>query len=289
MNRYTAVDLHCHTNHSDGSLSPLELLARAEQQGVELLAITDHDEVSGVREAIAASATSSVRVISGIELSSVWNGVGIHIVGLNFDLDSPLLDEVLDYQRNARESRSLKIAERLGRIGAEDVLAGASAIARRKRGLPAGSDQIVQLGRPHFADYLVESGVVESREMAFRKYLGAGKPGDVKSHWPEMEVAIGWIKALGGTAVLAHPHHYKMTNTRLRKLLAAFVAGGGDAMEVVSGSLPRHKMPWFGSLCGEFGLSASAGSDFHAPIGPWCELGKLAPLPGECEPVWAQW
>ncbi|RRJ85434.1 PHP domain-containing protein [Aestuariirhabdus litorea] len=283
------VDLHCHTNHSDGALSPLELLARAEEQGVELLAVTDHDEVSGVREVIAASTNSPVRVISGIELSSVWGGVGIHVVGLNFDLDAPLLGEVLELQRQARDARAQTIATRLERIGGEGVLAGALAIARQSRGLSQDAGVRVQLGRPHFADYLIASGVVDSREMAFRKYLGAGKPGDVKCHWPTMETVIGWIRALGGTAVLAHPHHYKMTNTRLRKLLSAFAAAGGEAMEVASGSLPRHKMPWYASLCAEFGLKASMGSDFHAPLGPWCELGKLAPLPDGCEPVWGDW
>ncbi|MCL6417320.1 PHP domain-containing protein [Aestuariirhabdus sp. Z084] len=289
MNRYSVVDLHCHTNHSDGLLGPLDLLARAEEQGVELLAITDHDEVSGLLEAMSASANSSVKLVSGIELSSVWNGVGVHVVGLNFDLESPQLAEVLEAQRQARDSRSIKIAERLQRLCEADVLQGARAIALNRRGLDPSSDHPVQLGRPHFADFLVESGIVDSREMAFRKYLGAGKPGDVKSHWPELETVVGWITSMGGTAVLAHPHHYKMTNTRLRKLLGSFKASGGEAMEVVTGGLPRQKIDWFASLCEAFDLRASVGSDFHAPVGPWCELGNLQTLPGGCDPVWASW
>ncbi len=289
MNRYSVVDLHCHTNHSDGVLSPLQLLERAEEKGVELLAITDHDVVSGVREAMSSSKHEAVRIISGIELSSVWSGISVHVVGLNFDMHSPFLDTVLQRQREARNARSQAISDRLEKVGVKDSLQGALKIACHQRGIPFSSDADIQLGRPHFAQYLVDQGVVEDRASAFRKYLGAGKTGDVKSYWPELSTVVGWIKELGGQAVLAHPQHYKMTNTKMRKLVTAFASAGGDAIEIAGGGQSPQRMSWYVGLCMEFGLKGSSGSDFHGPFGPWIELGKVPTLPGNCEPIWESW
>lgn len=273
MSHELNADLHCHTTASDGSLSPTELVNRAVQQGVELLAITDHDNFDGLAEAQQA-AGDRIALVSGIELSSVWKGITIHIVGLDFEPER--LQVAVQRQKLARDSRNLKIAERLEKKGVKNPLEGAMTYAT--------SDSI--LGRPQFAKYLVAEGYFDTEADAFREWLGAGKLGDVKTSWPDIQTVVGDIISAAGQAVLAHPHHYKMTNGKLGRFLEEFKACGGAAMEVCVSGMKPEQTEYFASLCARHELMASRGSDFHTPDNPWIELGRIAPLPNTVSPVW---
>jgi len=268
-------DLHCHSTASDGKLSPQDLCARAIANGVTHLAITDHDTLAGWQS--FSQLPADISLISGIEYSCVWSGMTIHIVGLGFDPSHAVMQSGLAIQADARDKRSLIIAERLEKLGFK----GAFAAAREYAG-------VNQIGRPHFARFLLEKNHVNSINQAFDRYLGAGKPGDVKALWPELEMAVHWITESGGIAVLAHPARYKMTNMKLRRLIMAFKAAGGSAMEVVSGSQSRHVTSHMAQLCDDYDLLASQGSDFHGPGSPWQELGRFDELPKRCRPVWEQ-
>lgn len=271
----TVYDLHCHSTASDGRLAPAEVVARAVEQGVDVLALTDHDTVIGLKEAQDAAKSTELRLITGIEFSSQWGKRGIHIVGLNVDVDSLVLKEAVLSQFEARQRRSEMIAQRLAKLGIERALEGAKAIA-------AGA----VLGRPHFAQYLVDQGRVKNINEAFKKYLGAGKPGDVKNIWPELSEVVGWIRSAGGVAVLAHPSKYKMTRTKLCALVSDFSECGGQAMEVSSGLMPPGVSASLARIAQDYELHASCGSDFHFPGHKWQELGQFSPMPSTCRPVW---
>ncbi|HNP35613.1 MAG TPA: PHP domain-containing protein [Woeseiaceae bacterium] len=271
-------DLHTHTSASDGSLAPCELLALAIEHGVGVLAITDHDTLEAY-DVIRSAESSPLQIVQGIELSTTWAGRGIHVVGLNLDAHSKPLLAGIARQSVARIERARKISRRLARsIGIDDPFESVLAIA--------GASAI---GRPHFARHLVAVGVVKDTRTAFRKYLGAGKPGDVRDGWAEMDEVIGWIRGAGGTAVLAHPAQYRMTNNKLRLLLEDFTAAGGGAMEVVSGSQTPAVTENLASLARDFGLAASCGSDFHHPEQTWSLPGRFAELPANLKKVWELW
>lgn len=266
------ADLHTHTRCSDGSLSPVELVNRAREQGVEILSITDHDLVDAYAD---LPADLPLELIPGIELSAQWRRRGIHIVGLNIDIEASAIAKMVETQRLARERRMQKIIQRLEKLGLEiDIEA-----------LQQQTDSSM-LGRPQLATYLVETGQVDSEQKAFSKYLGQGKAGDVHSQWPELQEAIGAIKAAGGIAVLAHPIKYRLTRTKLRELIEDFMDAGGEAMEVVCGRQIPSDTRMLSELCREFGLHTSTGSDFHRPGPGYCELGQIAKIDVDLKPVW---
>lgn len=271
-------DLHCHSDHSDGELSPEQLVDLARERGVTCLAITDHDTDSGYRRArLYCEAESDVpRLISGIELSCVWRKFSIHVVGLNLNVDHPPYVEALARQAQARERRAETIAHKLQKkSGLPDLLPAA-------RRLAAGST----IGRPHFAAAMLEQGLVSDLNAAFKRYLGAGKCGDVKTEWPELAEVVQWIVEAGGVAVLAHPLKYKMTRTKLRQMLTDFGECGGRAVEVASGSSDTAEVQYVARLARELGLLASAGSDFHGRKMPWNQLGRVAAIPADNPCVW---
>lgn len=272
---YVIFDLHCHTHCSDGALSPGELVLRAKEKGVAVLSITDHDTIAGLQLAEATASEVDLKLIPGIEFSSQWMGSSVHIVGLNLRVESPELQEAIEIQTQSREQRSIQISEKLHKLGIEDALVGTREIA--------GSASIA---RPHFAQYLIAKGHAKDMNAAFKKYLGQGKPADVKYQWPEIQQVVGWIKAAGGVAVLAHPVKYDLTRTRLCKMIAEFVEVGGDAMEVISGHQPPNITQDLARLANKFDLYASCGSDFHQPNQPWQELGQFGQLPDNVKPVW---
>ena len=254
-------------------------MLRARQQGVDIMAITDHDTIDGYLDICEHMADfSPMQLISGVELSCQWGGQTVHIVGLNIDPQCPELLQGVSYLQRARSQRAQLISDKLDRLG----FSGAYDFVTR---ITKGS----QIGRPHFARFLVEHNIVPSVEMAFKRYLGAGKPCDIKALWPSMEQVVQWITAGGGIAVLAHPLHYKITATKLRALLTDFKAAGGRAMEVISGSQPKHRIDDMAALAERFELLASVGSDFHRPDSAWSELGKIGKLPARCQPVWHEW
>ncbi len=271
-------DLHTHSTVSDGILSPEDLVSRAKLQGVDVLALTDHDSVAGLARANEAAAACGMGFVNGIELSCQWGKVGVHVVGLNIDPGNEVLLEGVRTQTDARSKRGELIGQKLHKVGIEGALAGALKIANG-----------AVLGRPHFAQYLVESGKVATMKMAFKKYLGAGKPGDVKNLWPSLTEAIGWIKAAGGVAVLAHPDKYKMTRTKLRGLVSDFAAAGGEGLEVISGKQTAGIAEYLVSVANQYDLHVSCGSDFHKPDQVWQELGAFGTMPPNSSPVWHLW
>lgn len=272
--RRVKVDLHTHTTASDGSLDPPELVRDAIAEGVELLSITDHDTLAAYED---LAPPTSLRLVTGIELSSQWSGRTIHVVGLNVDRDSAAARSAVEHQQAARSERASRIADRLALRGLDVDL---DRVMARANG---GS-----IGRPHFAAELVDSGQVKDLRTAFRKHLGAGKTGDVKTHWPELATVVRWIRDAGGIAVLAHPAKYRMTRTKLRCLAADFVAAGGGAVEIVCGQQQRDVFQRLTELANAFGLAVSFGSDFHSPV-PWLKPGVTAEVPAGLEPVWATW
>lgn len=270
------VDFHTHTTMSDGSLTPAQLIERAVDQGVEMLSLTDHDTLAAYRH---LPTDLSLQLIPGIELSCVWSGVTVHVLGLNVGLDDPALQLAVAGQDEARELRARKIGERLAKQGVVGVYEAVRANVGEGRAL----------GRPDFARVLVERGAVANFNQAFDRFLGAGKVGDVKMHWPALNEVVDWITASGGVAVLAHPLHYKLTRTKLRKLLVDFVDAGGRGLEVANGrQWSASDIDLLRSLCKSFGLVASIGSDFHAQT-PWSEVGCDADLVSNCVPVWSLW
>jgi predicted metal-dependent phosphoesterase TrpH len=270
------ADLHTHSNASDGTLSPDELLAQAQAAGVELLSITDHDTVAGLHA--LQNHTNGCRLIPGIELSTNWRKTAIHVIGLNIDPNNETLGNGIERQQEARRQRASAIAAKLGKLGFTDTLEGATRIA--------GSAGIA---RPHFALHLVETGQVKSVKDAFRKYLGPGKAGDIRELWAELDEVMSWIHAAGGVAVLAHPAKYKLSNLKLEELTRDFRLAGGDALEVISGRQDSSLTVRLGKLANRHGLLASCGSDFHEPGRNWGQLGEVAALPAGCSPVWQDW
>jgi len=256
-------------------LSPEAVIARAKERGVSVLAITDHDTIAGVGIAQKAALELGIALINGIEFSSQWGKGGVHIVGLGVDVNSPVLIAAVEFQDRARTARAIAIADRLSKAGFPGALAGAQAIAGN-----------ATLGRPHFAQYLVTIGAVKNINAAFKKYLGAGKPADVKYQWPSMEQIIEWIHAAGGVAVLAHPAKYELTRTKMCALIDSFAAAGGDALEVISGLQQASMTEDLLRIANARSLHASCGSDFHFPGQVWQELGSFGSLPAHAKPVW---
>lgn len=268
-------DLHCHTNCSDGALSPDALILRAAEKGVSVLSITDHDTIAGWQMAEASALNTGIKLVPGIEFSSQWSKGQVHIVGLNIATENPVLLDAINQQANARELRSQQIADKLHKLGIEGSLEGAREIAGN-----------AQLTRPHFAQFLIAKGYAKDMNAAFKKYLGQGKAADVKYQWPDMQTVIGWIKSAGGVPVLAHPAKYDLTRTRLCKLVEEFIAAGGQAMEVISGLQSPEITKDLARIANQYGLHASCGSDFHYPNQHWHELGAFGVMPDSVKPVW---
>lgn len=274
----TQFDLHTHSTASDGSLSPEALVARAKQQGVTHLALTDHDGTEGIRLAMAEAQKQDVVLIPGVEISVSWNGATVHIVGLQIDIDNSTLQQGLSELRDYRRQRALDIATRLDKAGIPGAYDGASQYASE-----------TMLGRVHFARFLVEKGYAKDMKDVFKRFLVRNKPGYVTGHWASLEDTVNWINAAGGQAVIAHPARYKMTATKRRKLVAEFKELGGSAIEVASGAQHPEEVRTMARLATEFELLASAGSDFHGPDNSYTELGKMTTLPPNVTPIWSTW
>ncbi len=273
-------DLHCHSIVSDGLLSPTGLVERAQANGVDLLALTDHDEIGGLDEAMAAAKQVGIRFIAGVEISVSWgDDQTVHIVGLNFDHRLPELVTGLARVRGGRDARAGRMAVELAKVGIDGAYEGALKYA----GNPA------LISRSHFARYIVERGFAPDVKTVFDHWLAKGKPGYVSHPWAELHEALGWIKAAGGIAVIAHPCRYRLTPTERRALYVAFKELGGQGIEVVSGSHNEAEQREIASVAREFGFLASRASDFHGPGESYIDLGKLASLPPDLTPVWAAW
>ena len=270
------IDLHSHSNRSDGALRPSALIERAALRGVRALALTDHDTLDGLEEAAHAARPCAIELIPGVEISVSWSGRTLHVVGLDIDPSAAPLREGLRALRSGRIARGQAIGARLEKLG----LPGAFDAAM---GLAANDDM---LGRVHFARHMVATDFVKDMSTAFRRYLGDGKPAFVRHTWAGLAEALDWIKAAGGVAVLAHPGRYGLRMARLRALLSEFRATGGVGIEVECASHGPEQVQLISRLAAESGLLASLGSDFHSVEESWLDLGQLARLPAQAQPVW---
>jgi len=270
------ADLHCHSVVSDGTLTPEALAERAASHGVELWALTDHDEIGGQARAAAAAKAVGMRYITGVEISVTFLGKTVHIVGLGIDTDNPDLREGLERTRGGRRLRAQDMADGLAKVGIKGAFEGALQYV--------GNPDLIS--RTHFARHLVETGVCKETNEVFRKYLTEGKPGYVEHRWATLKDAVGWITGAGGMAVVAHPARYKFTPNEEFALFTEFKGYGGRGVEVVTGSHSAAEYVTYAATAQEFGLAASRGSDFHSPAESHTELGALPYLPGGLTPVW---
>ena len=276
MTTYLNADLHCHSVVSDGTLTPEALAARAKANGVELWALTDHDEIGGQVRAAAAAAANGMAYLTGTEISVTFANETVHIVGLGFDATNPLIVNGLAKTRGGRGERAMEMSDGLAKVGIKGAYDGALTFV--------GNPELIS--RTHFARFLVESGVCKDTYEVFRKYLTEGKPGYVPHRWASLGDAVGWITQSGGVAVIAHPGRYKFTANEEFALFSEFKTHGGQGVEVVTGSHTTAEYVEYAAVAKEFGMAASRGSDFHSPDESRIDLGTLPMLPGDLMPVW---
>lgn len=261
-------------------LSPSDLVGLAAARGVTVLALTDHDDLSGLAEAACAAKKHGVQLINGVEISSVWgDDLSVHVVGLGVSTTDADLQDGLKQIRDSRAARAQRMADSLAAAGIPGALEGALTYA----------GNAALLSRTHFARFLSEQGHARDTRSVFNHYLVPGKPGYVEHQWAPLGDAVDWIRSSGGTAVLAHPGRYGLPRASMRELLGEFRDLGGEGIEVLSGSHTAEQYREFAMLAREFGLSASRGSDFHGPGESRTELGALPPMPAGVKAIWQDW
>ena len=270
------ADLHCHSVVSDGTLTPEALAARAKANGVQLWALTDHDEIGGQERAMNAAKALDMKYLTGVEISITFAGKTVHIVGLGFDHTQTDLVQGLRNTRGGRAERAKEMSEGLAKVGIHGAYEGALKFA--------GNHELIS--RTHFARFLVESGVCKDTSEVFRKYLTENKPGFVPHRWASLENAVNWITGAGGVAVIAHPARYGFTANEEFALFTEFINHGGRGVEVITGSHSSADALQYADTALEFNLAASRGSDFHSPDESHTDLGTLPWLPGQLRPVW---
>lgn len=270
------ADLHCHSVVSDGTLTPEALAERAAKNGVELWALTDHDEIGGQHRAAAAAKANGMKYLTGTEISVTFIGATVHIVGLGFNPDDEGMKAGLLKTRGGRRERAMEMSDGLEKVGIKGAFEGALKFV--------GNPDLIS--RTHFGRFLVETGVCKDTNEVFRKYLTEGKPGYVEHRWANLKDAVTWITQAGGLAVIAHPARYKFTPNEEFALFTEFKAHGGHGVEVVTGSHTAAEYVTYADTAREYGLAASRGSDFHSPDESHTDLGTLPYLPGNLTPVW---
>ena len=270
------ADLHCHSVVSDGTLSPEALAERAKANGVELWALTDHDEIGGLQRAAAAAKANGLHFLTGAEISVTFAGKTVHIVGLGFDADNADIVQGLRDTRSGRQQRAMEMANGLAKVGITGAYEGALKFVSNPE----------LISRTHFARFLVESGACSNTSEVFRKYLTEGKPGYVPHRWASLKDAVTWITRAQGVAIIAHPARYRFTANEEYALFTDFKGHGGQAVEVVTGSHSPPEYIKYAEIAKEFGLAASRGSDFHSPTESRIDLGALPFLSGKLTPVW---
>ncbi|KPC50513.1 3',5'-nucleoside bisphosphate phosphatase [Amantichitinum ursilacus] len=275
----TPVDLHCHSNVSDGLLPPAEVVRKAAARGCKLFALTDHDDLRGLPEAQIEADLHGLKLINGVEISVSWGKHTLHMLGLNVDRDNDVLQQGLASVRAGRTERAERMSASLAKVGLDNMMEGARKFA----------DNPEMISRTHFARYLVEIGACKDTKTVFKRFMVRGKPGYVEHEWARLHEAIEWVRAAGGKAVLAHPGRYEMGNETMRVLLTEFRRLGGEGIEVVSGCHGAAEIGRFGRLAQEFELEASSGTDYHATGEGAREPGLNPDLPIGCVPVWQDW
>jgi 3',5'-nucleoside bisphosphate phosphatase len=270
------ADLHCHSVVSDGTLTPEQLAARAKANGVELWALTDHDEVGGQDRALAAAQAAGMKYMTGVEISITFANKTVHIVGLGFDAHDEQLKQGLHQTRGGRGERAKEMSEGLAKVGIHGAYEGALKYA--------GNHELIS--RTHFARFLVETGACQDTNEVFRRFLTEGNPGFVPHRWASLKDAVQWIVQAKGMAVIAHPARYGFTPNEEFALFTEFKNHGGQGVEVVTGSHTPAEYVTYADMAKEFDLFASRGSDFHSPDESRIDLGTLPWLPGQLTPVW---
>ncbi|HAU1361065.1 TPA: PHP domain-containing protein [Legionella pneumophila] len=271
------IDLHCHSSFSDGALTPEELIKRASTLQVQCLSLTDHDTVAGYDALYGAAIHTNIEIVKGIELSTRWKKYDIHILGYQINHTTEL-QELIAHQNKSRIERAEKIGESLHSIGIDKAYEKACLLAGHKR-----------VGRPHFAQVLINEGKAKDMKSAFKNYLGRGKCAYIPTLWISMHDAVKGISHSGGQAVIAHPLKYGLTRSKLRELVTEFKEAGGVGMEVVSGEMTTVQIQEMAGMCERFHLLASSGSDYHSDAQSCINLGRQRQLPIICTPIWQEW
>ena len=276
-------DLHNHSIASDGLLTSSALIALAVNNGCDALALTDHDTTAGLVEAQKAADELNLRFIPGVEISVSWTpnadakSTTLHIVGLGFDAENPVLAAGLNSIREGRTARAKLMGDDFARIGMHGMFEAAYEFAENKS----------MIGRTHFARALVARGAVNGVGKAFNRYLTPGRPGFVAHRWASLDDALAWIMAAGGVAVMAHPGRYKLQKAEMTQLLGEFKDLGGRSIEVMTGSHSPPQFREYALRAKEFGFLASRGADYHGPGESHYEPGRVPLLPDDLTPVWS--
>lgn len=273
------VDLHCHSIYSDGVLSPAELAERAHANGVQLWALTDHDEMGGLKLAREHAQDLGMRFVDGVEISVTWAKKTVHIVGLGVDPENSVLCQALHDMRAGRQQRARLMGERLASLGFPNAYEGAVPFAANPE----------LISRTHFARFLVQHSYCADINEAFRRYLADGKPAAVSTEWASLDEAVAWILQAGGKAIIAHPGRYELDETRSHALYTQFMELGGVGIEVLTGSHSPQEYSEYAQVARRYGFEVSCGSDFHGPSEGRVDLGGLPPLPSGLKPVWQEW
>lgn len=272
------IDLHCHSTISDGLLAPQDIVALAAKSGIKVMALTDHDDITGLSIARNAALEHGIHFVNGVEISVTWKKRTLHIVGLKFDAENEALKNALAAVRIGRDERAVQMAEGLAKVGIAGAYEGAKEIAKHSI-----------LTRSHFAQFLAKNGHAKDVKSVFKKYLVKGKPGFVDHKWMDLESAVTLITNAGGQAVIAHPGRYDLGAINMMLLMHEFRSYGGAAIEVVTGSHNPPQYQQFAKIAHRFSLKASLGSDYHGPGLSYMAMGCVPNLPADCVPVWADW
>jgi len=272
------IDLHCHSTISDGLLAPQDIVALAAKSGIKVMALTDHDDITGLAIARAAAEQHGIHFVNGVEISVTWKKRTLHIVGLRFDAENEALKNALAGVRIGRDERAKQMSEGLAKVGIANAYEGAKEISKQSI-----------MTRSHFAQFLVKNGHAKDAKAVFKKFLVKGKPGFVDHQWMDLESAVSLINNAGGQAVIAHPGRYDLGAINMMLLMHEFRSYGGAAIEVVTGSHNPPQYQQFAKIAHRFSLKASLGSDYHGPGLSYMAMGCAPDLPAGCDPVWADW
>lgn len=268
MNRTDKIDLHVHSNISDGTLSPTELVFAAREKGLCAFALTDHDTVKGIAEAKAAALALKEKegyeldVVPGVEISAGYEKGDIHILGLLIDESSPSLREALAAIDKERNERNQKMVENLAHAG-----------------LPISMEMLhaefpnAVLTRAHFAKHLQKMGVIKEIKEGFQKYLGEDGPYYVQRKYMAPETAISLIQDAKGIPVLAHPLIYHLSENRLKELILSLKNAGLMGLETSHSTNISNDESYLRGLASKYGLASTGGSDFHGTVKPDIQIG----------------
>ena len=268
------IDLHNHSYCSDGVLSPTEVVRLAKEQECDIFALTDHDTTDGLVEAKIEAGKLGLEFVPGVEVSAMWSNMTIHILGLGIDVNNKVLQAGLKQHQEFRAIRALKMARGLGGAGVVNAMEKTQAVAKRS-----------MITRTHFAQMLIQEGICKDMKSVFKRFLTGKKPGGVKSEWAQYDEVISWIHTAGGVAVLAHPLRYRMTNTKVKRMMSDLAVSGCDGVEVVTGSSNADEITLMSQWADELGLLASSGSDYHGWPNQRVRIGRLQDLPNQSKNI----